>query len=289
MTNSPIALLAAGLAAFCCLSVGLPQAAAAGPPLEKIWLGSGSESRPSDVELIPRGGMPTQLSWAAADNGFVGSVNVPQPPSWGKEYTLVALCGNGGAGHQQFYLYVTPQVATLGPEIRVRSFCTTPDVALSELRHVENIGKDQISLLQMYVVARYVYRNAPGDSPFLREEALKDWYDAGYRLATRYAYFAPDPEVMEIAAQDKGKFSGYFKSMNQQLAALQYSDASLVKRYIDKGDLREAKTLNTFLINRLTAASPTIRAAAVQSQGVSLRLLGGNAAYLNTLIRQKSP
>lgn len=156
-------------------------------------------------------------------------------------------------------------------------------------------------LLSVYFKAKAIYeywRAANrGHSTAIRSAKL--WFDAAYQLAAlRRSVYRMDPGATQTMldyeqdAESGSAFahlvrsvvpSGYTRGLMREIAALQFREVALIPVLRAEGRVREAIELNNFALTLLNRLTPEERSVVAEKQGVTLRLLQDNAAYLGSL------
>ncbi len=207
--------------------------------------------------------------------------------SWGEDKELIYF----GFGH------LSPN------EVCLTIYHNSFECNYNSLSKIEALGTDFDSVLRKYFRARHFHKRwryinrQPLHSISIRSARL--WYDASAKLVQLSpSLFRIDEEVKEIivdyenrAEQNndfKKRYSkyarvGYISGIDQQILALDYAFIGKIPNLIAKGQLLEAKRVNSFALEALSNESPLNQKIILRYQGINVKLLENNANYMDTL------
>lgn len=268
-----------------------------------------AQSGPSVVSIERQHSLhKVELSQLPGQREYSTAVPRPTPTELAKvklvavPYLLVASWADG---KEPVYL----ELSSLTPrKIAIRITHEPVNDTRPALDAIEALGNDYESTLQRYFRARAFHRKwryehrLPEHQVAIRSARI--WFDAAATLV-KYAqsYFRMDDEVRgimtdyETRAKSDPQFgkrfrlyanAGYVASTLAQVEVARYGFVGAIPTLVADGKLGEAAALNTRAINVLENETPEVKRSVERFQGVNLRLLRANEAYLNTRLSNEN-
>ncbi|MBN9017489.1 MAG: hypothetical protein J0H11_08740 [Rhizobiales bacterium] len=218
------------------------------------------------------GGTPIEIQ--ARDGKYV--FTEPAPPAEGKglEYTIVASWKDPSGEEQSIQIYLKSPADS---NLELTVFSKHMPQTTSALNALLRSGTDFKSTMRKHQLARDLYRRMWSQDTALRRAALKAWLDSAYQLSHKYAFMAPDQEVIELAQNSKDP---YLKSMSTQYSLLPWRDARQIREAVRSNDIDRAKKLNASFLEDLLSLSPDRQKDIQTYYGINIDLLKANTAYL---------
>jgi hypothetical protein len=251
--------------------------------------------------LYPAGGGTNFSLTHRTNEQFLLAIPLQGQERW---VTDVDVAAHTSEGTRPVFLRLRAQHA--GARDQISIYSDAPALSIRQIDDVDRliIQADEESLLRAYFRARggCLHWRVANPRHIAAIRSCRKWFDASYQLAIksgrpyrmdRGARDVMDAYEREIAFDEALRRNyrlvvrpGYVTGLTNELDALAFGDASLVRRFIDEGHLQLARLVNDHLLSRWGALDADLRRNVVAIQAIDAHVLEANKAYINTLMAQ---
>jgi hypothetical protein len=245
---------------------------------------------PDDVSLSLRGVPKT----CTKGNGgtYTGEIRVAPETDWETDYVLT---GRWGGTRQKVFLRATRLAP---PDFKVWIYNRGYSADKQTLDRFDVGDLDLPPLLERYFVARDVYYGINNPLHEQKARALLIWHKAAFNLVKNYPFMGTDVDVVKLAAEAEERAktdfayrfvlssvvpTNYFTEANKQVIALAWRDVGLVAKFAKRGDVANARSVNTYFLEKYQLLSAEDQLIVAKTQGVNGALLDANASFFRTL------